>query len=237
MAIVIDKTNIGEVAINATATTVDMTTSAAVASGGFIVLVIGWWNNASQTLSSVSGGSLTWTIDKQGNGGDNAGLGIASAQAPSGLASSTTLTATFSASAGGRSLVGTSFTGVATSSPVDVTTGPTSPTVGTAWETASTTILAGSLFIAGSCEMDSDHTNTVTSPSIEAHDVNGGSGTFSCTTCYRIEASAGSYTIAGTWSSSCRPVVDGVAYKAAAVTAIFTKSQKLNQAVKRSTFY
>ena len=106
MAIVIDQLSIGETAADSASSTVAFTTNQTVASNGFIVVTVTWINPSGQTLLSVGGGGLTWNIDKQGQtGGTEAPTAIVSAQAPSGLASGTTITATFSASvAGARSI-------------------------------------------------------------------------------------------------------------------------------------
>lgn len=227
MAIVIDRLTIGSTAVDTASTTVAITTTAAVASGGFIVLCVGWGTNL-VTLSSVAGGSLTWTIDKQGVFSTAAdGLAIVSAQAPTGLASGTTITATFSGSApGGRSLGGMSFTGVATSSPVDGTPPAiTTFATGTAWASGSMALSAGSVAVGCSHETSTNLTSTPTSPALESFDVNGGAGTFAATGAYRIESSAGSVTVAGAWSSSCQGCALGVAYKVASGGAGATVKQ------------
>ena len=209
MSILVDQANVGEVAADTAGSTIVLTTAQPVAVAGFIVLTITCVNP--QTISSVAGGGLTWVIDKQGTGGGSSQVGIVSAQAPAGLASSTTITVTLSASTGGgRSCFATSFTGVATSNPVDTTNGPIATTATTAWATGSTTIKAESLLIACSSDFTSLQTSTPTSPSIEAHDA--GSGGFSQTTCYRIESVAGAYTIAGTWAAAGSGTVCAVAY-------------------------
>lgn len=216
MAIAIDKASLGTNSGDPGSTTIALTTSQAVASSGFIVLSVGWFNTG-VTLSSVSGGGLTWTIDKQGQGpGTNMNAALVSAQAASGLASSTSITATFSASAIARMIGGTSFTGVATSTPVDTTDGPKSVTPATtAWTTNSVAISAGSVLIATAYAETTNSSSTVTSPSIEALDWNYAGGVTQ-TTCYRIESSASSYTVAGTWATSMQSDTVAVAYLAAA---------------------
>lgn len=211
MAIAIDVANLGTAA-PADGSTAAFNTSSAVASGGFIVLCVGGWNVTS--LSSVSGGGLTWTIDKQGHAADPANplVAIVSAQAPSGLASGTTITATYSASATAPSIGGMSFTGVATSSPVDGT--PVGPTgVATAaWATASYSLTAGSVLIGTS--WNEELAGSTPSAGTEAWDLDlSGSGQV---VNYRIEGSAGSYTVGGTWSGAQKNTTIGVAYLAAA---------------------
>jgi hypothetical protein len=223
MAVAISKLTIGSAAVDTALGTVAFTTSVAVPAGDFITLDIGAaYTSGTPTVTGISGGSLTWTIDKQASAavvGPNVGLvAKASAQAPAGLASGTTITATFSASAaGGRSIAGASFTGVATSSPVDGTPpAVASFTATTAWATGSATIAAGSVVTGMAWQATSNFTSAPTSPSLEEYDINGGAASFSATGAYRIEASSGSFTVAGTWSGSASGLALAVAYKAAA---------------------
>lgn len=219
MAIAIDQANIGNAADNSSASTVAFNTTQAVPAGGFIVLAVCWYSST-ETLSSVSGGGLTWAIDKQAKGtgaGDvSASVAIISAQAPSGLASGTTITATFSGSVPGRGIGGMSFTGVLNASALDTTSGPSDFLSTSAWTTSSTAIAAGSVLVGACFAVFSDGTSTVTSPSIEAQDFTAGAGTFGFTMCYRIESSAASYTVAGTWSNNQGGVVNAAAYKVGA---------------------
>lgn len=217
MAITIDQASIGEFASDTAGTTAQITTTQNVASGGFIILACTCLDT--QSISSFSGGGLTWTIDKQGTGLGSIRLAIASAQAPSGLASGTTLTANYSASTpGARSLCGTSFLGVVTSSPVDGTPDNKGFSSTTAWTSNGMTIQAGSAIVAAAGNSTNLLTSTPTNPLIEAHDF--GNGGFSQTVGYQIQASAGTYTSAGTWSSAASGTVNAVAYKAAAGSAV-----------------
>lgn len=198
MAILIDQANAGTAVDDAGASTIAVNTTQTVASGGFIVANIGWWTTTT-TLSSVSGGGLTWAIAVQGkHSSANPAAAIAYAQAPSGLASGTTITATFSGSSNGRQIGLISFTGVATSSPVDTTAAVASASNVSAWATGSATLAAGSVLV-GASHMDPNGTSTITSPSIEALDWTDGANT-GMTAGYRIEAAGGSVTVAGDWS-------------------------------------
>lgn len=102
---------------------VTLTTSAACASNGFCVMFV-WWFGTQTLNDTFSTGGLSWTQDTENRGtiaGDQ-NIAIASAQAPSGLASSTNLTPAFSATPSfGPGIAAFSFTGVETSSPVDAT--------------------------------------------------------------------------------------------------------------------
>jgi hypothetical protein len=219
MPIVVDQLSLGNAGIDTTATTIPFTTTATVAVGGFIVVDV-TWGSKTIALSSVSGGGLTWTIDKQGASSIAALVSCAkvSAQAPAGLASGTVITATYASTTVGRGISGSSYTGVATSSPVDTTSGPTDYNLTTAWTSASTTIAAGSLLTAVAHGDVTNDTSTITSPSIEAQDF-GVPGGFCQTVGYRIEAAGGAFTVAGTWTGNESGTVVAVAYLAAPVTS------------------
>lgn len=216
MAIAIDQANAGTAVNDATGTSLAVSTSQAVASSGFIVVSVGWWDTT-VTLSSVSGGGLTWAIAVQGkHPSQNWQQAIAYAQAPSGLASGTTITANFSATTPGRQIGVLSFTGVATSSPVDVTAA-VNTTGASTWTTGNMTILAGSVIVATShADGGGATTSTTTAPSIEALDWSDGANT-SQTTAYRIEASAGTYAVAGTWTGTTANACVGAAFLEGAV--------------------
>ena len=91
------------------------TSAAAVARSRVFVFVT--WNNATRTLTSLSGGGLTWTVDVQAKDSSNTHGAIASASAPAGLVSGTALTATFSGSVGHGLMAAASFTGIASTVP------------------------------------------------------------------------------------------------------------------------
>jgi hypothetical protein len=227
MAIALDVGDLGKNGADPSSTTIAFTTTSAVAAGGFVVVSVGWFD-AAATLSSVANtGSavLSWTIDKQGRPAapTSDATAIVSAQASSGLASGAVITATFSAGVVARTIGGSSFTGVATSSPVDTTNGAIGVTPAAAgWTTGSTTILAGSLLIATAYNETGNFTNTVTAPSLQAVLMPNSASPTSQVTCYRIESSAGSYTVAGTWSTAAQSGTTAVAYKAAAGGAAAT---------------
>lgn len=217
MTIVIDKSSIGsQVRNSGDATPLAFTTNQAVASGGFIVLgVETWWGSANPIITGASGGSLTWTVDVSDDTESGFRRAILSAQAPSGLASSTTITITWGG--GGetndtRQVMGFSFTGVKTSSPVeDSQIGAEANDAN--WTTNALTHSAGSLLV-GMSVLESGNpaqTSTPTSPAIEVYD-NGITDNTSMTIAYRIEASGGSNAVAGTWSASGNHRDLGVAY-------------------------
>lgn len=202
---------LGEVHTTGAGTTKAVTTSASVPSGGKIILNVMWFS-ATGTLSSVSGGSLTWTVDKQQQSGATSyRTGIASADAPAGLASSTTITATFSASADTSGLQCYYITGADTVAPD--TTGGAGGNSGT----AAATLTTGNAndFIASSMWVDFLATDiTPSSGFTEVYDVVHTDGEkMECS--YQVVAATSTYTVGGTFSANPW-VVCGVAYKAAA---------------------
>lgn len=207
MAITVDQGSLGTASGVGTLNSITVTTGAVVASNGFIVLQTMIFGSTA-LLNSVSGGGLTWTVDIQDIWGPNSGVrtGYARAYAPSGLASSTVITPTFSSADAGTPYVFgvSSWLGVKTSSPVDVLDGPDHSLSGSggtginAWSSNSKSIQAGSLLLACAFDDSSSAGNTPTSPSLQAWDKPDGGGFGGCC-CYRIEASAGSYQVAGTF--------------------------------------
>jgi hypothetical protein len=218
MAITVDVANAGTNFNNSTTTTITVDTTSAIAVGGFIVVSIGWFDPSNVApLSTLSGGGLSWTIDKQGRlagGGFGPSEAIISAQAPAGLASGTTLTGTFAASMGNQTCeIGvSSFLGVKTSSPVDGTpTGPTNNASGATWVTSSYSIAAGSvLYAAANCGDTPTNTQTAGTEAYEVHSTFTG-----LWGSYRIESSAGSYTLGGNLSGAAQCDNVAVAYLAA----------------------
>jgi hypothetical protein len=145
-------------------------------------------------------------------------LRLSQRRLPLGLASGTTITATFSVAVDGRAIGGFHFTGVETASALDTTPSPNGQTVATLTSNSLTTANAGEVVI-GFSHMEAQRTSTPTSPSLEALDWNSAS-TLSWTLCYRIEASPSSYTFAGTWRGGTNVVAVAAADKAAAVAAV-----------------
>ena len=107
--------DLGRRSENRTGSTLTLTTTAA-ARAGARVLVFVYWEHASRTLRSVSGGGYTWTVDRQQKAAGHHGrVAIVSAHAPSGLPAGTTLTATFTGSVTRGLVAAASFTGLAAS--------------------------------------------------------------------------------------------------------------------------
>ena len=178
-------------------TTVARATVAAAAAGALIFCLVGW-DDTTVTLASVAGGGLTWTVHVQALAGANRHVAIASAHAPSGLASATTITATFSATAAGaRTMAMFSMTGLVTgTTPVGTassTTGTTTWSGGTIAGVGSGDAVVGfgkTILDAGTATPDTGYT--------EVHDFSASVRTHESV--YRITAAAGSFTPGGTWS-------------------------------------
>lgn len=215
MAIAIDQLTLGNGFDDTLDASWAFNTTATVASGGFIVVVIGWFGGT-PSLSSVSGGSLTWAVDVTGFGGSlPSALAIASAQAPAGLASGTTLTITLTDVAVGKFATALSFTGVKTSSALDGIPPAQTENTTAGWATGSYSIQAGSVIVGGVWQ-DNVSTNTPVAPSLEASEQNSPFNTLVAE--YRIESSAGSYTVAGTLSGAAEWTAAAAAYLAPSVS-------------------
>jgi len=206
MAVALSLADIGKNAGDPSSSTVAFTTSQAVPAGDLILVEVGWFDNTN-TLSSVAdngaGGSLGWTIAKQGKAGSTAdNTALVWARAPSGLASGTTITATFSAATVAREIGGSTWSGVLQSgNPIGNTGGPTAVTpANAAWASASVSISAGSALVATCYNETGNFTNTPTQS--EAHEIPNAASPTSQVTCYRVGDTPGSYTVAGTWSTA-----------------------------------
>ncbi len=195
-AIAFDK-NLGTKSENAKGTKATLTTTAAAAAGSRVFVIVNW-NHASRMLSSVSGGGLTWTIDRQAKDTSNFHGAIASAAAPAGLAAGTVMTATFSASVTKGLMAAASFTGIASTSPLDAA-GSNVQGGAAAWTASVTTTNANDL-VLGWSGIDTNATSTPTAPSAEIQDFGQASYHGWATSVYRIEATAGAKTVSGTWS-------------------------------------
>lgn len=104
--------------VSPAATTIAATTDTGVAAGETVVAVVAWYGSG--TLDSLSGGGLDWTVHVT-SGGTAHRIAIASAHAPAGMASGTTVTATLSASRDARSIRLVSVADVAAVSPIEGT--------------------------------------------------------------------------------------------------------------------
>lgn len=178
--------------------TIAATTNVAVASGARIFLAVSWFQ-ATETLASVAGGSLTWTITPQAQNG-NQGVALVWADAPSGLASGTTITATFSTTAGFRAIVGASMTGgtagAAAQGATTATGNSNAHTVNVTTTTANAIVIEATILNAAA-----GSAHTPTAPAIELVDATTAGGE-QIGLDYRTTTTATAYTIAGGWANS-----------------------------------
>ncbi len=189
-----------------------------------------WAANAAITVT-LSGGGLTWVSDKAQTGsitGAFHGITVFSAPAPDGLASSTTLTATFSASnSWGCTILACYAEGLATSSVVDGTPpgqfrdGPGT----TSWSSTSQTTTNNDDLLIGAALGDGGAplTSTATGSATELIEARDATNEWTSTLTYRIVAATGTYDATGTWSSIpvYADIACMVAYKAAVDTLAY----------------
>lgn len=217
MTIALNNANAGTAHLDGpNATSIPVTTSATIASGALVVVGFGF-DLSSATVTSIAGGTgLSWHITNKGSsvaGFD--GCALAWTLAPSGIASSTTLTATLSATCFGRCAGVMSFTGVDTTTTTDgaaVTNQDAGAT--TAWTSGNVTASAGSLTCTV-CWTEAGTSSTATAGT-EALEANTGNGDGGIVMHYRIDAGGGTVTNAGTWNSNVRWVTASQAFLAAA---------------------
>lgn len=219
-------TAVGNLAQDATSSTIATTTTGTIPAGAKIWVVVGWFGTS--TLSSISDGTNSYTIDQQSkSGGGNTSASISSADAPSGLASGTTITATFSAATAGDRSIGIFYsTGVQTGAGAAYgATGANSASSSTAWATGNITVASGDILIGFSHWEDSS-TTTSSTPGGSNQEIidwpSGGTAGSAQTAVYQIGTGA-AIQGSGTWSNACSAGVDptrsvAVAYKAAAAT-------------------
>jgi len=192
--------NLGAKTDNVASTSLTLTTTAAAAAGSRVFAFVDW-TNSTRTLSSVTGGGLTWTVDVQAKATNSSiRQAIASAPAPAGLAANTVLQATFSGSVGHGLISAASFTGIATTTPLDTTATGTQAGV-TNWPCTLTTTNANDL-VLGWSTIDANATSTATAPNTEIHDFGDANYYGWATSVFRIEASTGAKTVSGTWSTN-----------------------------------
>jgi hypothetical protein len=204
---------------NGAGTSGTLTTSAIVPSGALAGLCIGWGVAAAATITSISGGGLTWTVDHSQpfNGAINWGFAVASAQAPAGLAASTVITVNMTGGGVLGLLIGGWYcTGLDTGAPVDVHTGQNQ--TADPWSTGNvSTTVADTLVIGGSLR-NGQGTNTPSGGANELQDFQYATEQWSQCTEYKILSAAGSVSLDGTWNAPAgTPDVAAalVAYKAA----------------------
>ncbi len=198
-AIALDK-NLGTKTDNVASNNITLNTTAAAAAGSRVFVFVDW-TQSTRTLSSVTGGGLTWTIDVQAKASNSIiRQAIASAPAPAGLPGNTVIQATFSGSVGHGLVSAVSFMGITTAAPLDTTASSTQAGV-TNWACTLTTTNPNDL-VLGWSTIDANATSTATAPSIEIHDFGDANYYGWATSVYRTETTGGVKTVNGTWSSN-----------------------------------
>lgn len=194
-----------------------LTTSAAAASGSRIFACVGWFSST-QTLTGGTTSGLTWVVDHQFRAFGDANVGIMSADAASGLASSSTIVPTFSGSVTLRGLGAFSFTGLATGSSgyVDATaTGSTSTSAGD-WTTNNLATTMADTLLVGVSVADCVAGQSENVNYTEALDFIWFSGQ-ALGAAYRIVSSAATYNPTAQWDGSLSYQLNlGIAYEQAA---------------------
>jgi|SRR3990167_4899606 len=217
--------SIGVSAPTGAATTIALTTSGAVPAASRIVIAAGGWDSLARTITGVSGGGLTWVEDADAQHASGEVVGVYSADAPSGLASGTVITVTFSASVDDRFVGGWYMQGAVTGSNPATYRGTVvngnSQGTGTGWTTGNmASIDAGALIFAATNNAwatPATRTSAPVAPSVEIHDIMVSSEFGDYVSEYQTIASAGTYAVAGTLSASGdHKITVGIEYLAAA---------------------
>lgn len=219
MALAVSNAAIGTSVTNSSGgvATLALTTNVTIASGDLIVVHAGAFGGSGVGLSSVSGGGLTWTVFAPGRAGTVTGptMSFAYAFAPSGLASGTTITATYTSTMEVRTLSGSSLSGVDTGDPIGVSLGPVELTpAGTNWTTGSGTIEAGSLLMGAGWAEGTGSGSTASGSSTNLVQANNSGDGYGHAVHYRTSTGA----VTGTWGGSALSVAIGLEFRAAAGT-------------------
>lgn len=175
--------------------------------------------NTTATHDSVTGNGITFTKQEAKDGSTSLRSSIWTGQNASPSAGQ--ITATFSASVLGCAIIVARFSGVNTSTPVEVVA--TGATATDANPTISVTTLTNNAWVVGHCATRVDALFTAADTDI-VHDINGGAtgDKVYLSMEYGIQATAGSFTLNGTLSSSARVwTMEAVVLKPAATAGSF----------------
>jgi hypothetical protein len=201
----------------AASTTVSLVTAAPAAAHTLIALKVGYFS-ATATASVTTTGGLTWFTAGSPTVSGSLHIYIFYAYAAAGLAASTTLTLTASTTTPDWLLDCDSWLGIDSGSPFLAGNGAAASTA--AWSTAAIAAGTGNLVLSAAFEDGSGTaTSTTTGPASEQHDFNNAGQNEAFTSGYLL-SSAGSTTIAGTWSAALSHVCVGAAFLAAAAPSV-----------------
>lgn len=180
--------------------------------------LLGWFSTT-VTLSSVTDGTNSYTIDRQGrNFGVN--FAVCSADCPAGI-TNPTITATFSATVPDRKIAAMYSSGVVVGGGATYGAVSNGQTTGaTNWTSTATAVTNGDILIGGSHWEDSvQPTNTASGGNTEVHDWNDGVSGSAATSCFQIGTGA-SIAAQGTWSTGAGAPNSGIFSVAVAYSAI-----------------
>lgn len=210
MAVTVDQASLGTAAGTVTAS-VTFATTAAVASGGMLVVLIGVFS-AGLPAHTVSGGGLTWAQAHTSTSG-SLRVSLWYAFAAAGLASGTNLTAGPGSGSHDITVCSASYLGVSTSGTV---TGFNAAAASTAaWATGTIAGASGDAYIGGAFGDGTLRTSTPTSPAVERVDFNSATTSGSVTLVDKLSGSA-SDNLAGTWSGTLGHIGLGASFLPAA---------------------
>jgi len=191
------------------ATTITFTTTAVVPSGAVVVICAGF-GGVTNTVSGGTAGGLTLTIGSQGPTNTDQFNSVLWADAPSGLASGSTVTVNITGTGGSsRYCQGSYVTGLSTGGPSAIATADS--TTGAPWATGSVSVPTGDILI-GSCMGGT--TSTTNTPS-------GGNSeiipeqTIAADSAFVSEYQIGvgtSIALSGTWGTSERHVANAIVF-------------------------
>lgn len=207
-----------------------MTTSVTVPSGAMVFLLYGCGSGDGAVVRSATtdnGPGLTYAEDVK-----QAGLSvidwayiILSAQAPSGMASGTVITTTFTQLVISM-LAGYYCTGLATSAAKDISDG-SGPTSVTNWDTTATSTTVADTLVIGGALHDGLTTNSPTGSANELDDFQFAGEAWTMATEYKILSAAGSASLTGSWGGAGITTSAFVAYKAPEVAPPSTTEMTL----------
>lgn len=195
----------------------NVSTTGTVPSGALVIMVVGTGINSGTSVITASGGGLTWATDVSNlfSGVIPWYLSVFSAQAPSGLAASSTLTASCTGSFIANMVAVVYCTGLDTSSPKDISDG--NGASATNWDTTATTTTVADTLVIGGCIHDGLTSNTATGGATELQDFQYATDAWTMATEYKILAATASTSLTGTWLAGANNYSAAfVAYKAAA---------------------
>lgn len=195
--------------------TTTITTGAAVAAGSMVIVRVARWAIDGTSTLAFAGGSLTWAKDHEVTSG-NVKIAQFRAHAPSGLASSTVLTATHGNVSSGLDCLAdaVAYSGIDTSGTVTAFNGAGAAT--SAWGSGSVTGNVGDALIGGCFRDGGSATSSAPGGSAtERYDTNNAGQNETLVT-QDLLSIAGSTALTGTWSAAAGHVAVAVSYKAAA---------------------